>query len=274
MGAIELKNKLVTVLSSCDRIKGIGQTGSMDIQLIPGKSDIDLFVLCSEVPPKEERMLWYQGIQNEKFDLQMEVCNGGQWGYGDILVVDEIDVMPMYFTIKEMHDYLKEVLECKHLEKEGRFYPVGRVASIATIHILNEKENAWTNLKNMVNQKPNTFFQRWYENEICQVLDEEDLGRSELRKEVLFFHQVLENSLDHLLQAVYDINKCYFPSRKRTMPAIDEFQYKPVDCFERLIRIVQNGSREETMDQAISDLKNIALEVKKLGDEIYKIHGN
>lgn len=273
MGAIELRNELVTVLSSCDRIKGIGQTGSLDIQLVPGKSDIDLFVLCSEVPPKEERMLWYQGIQSEKFDLQMEVCNGGQWGYGDILVVDGIDVMPMYFTIKEMHDYLKEVLECKHLEKEGRFYPVGRVASIATIHILNEKENAWTNLKDMVNRKPNTFFQQWYENEIWQVLDEEDLGRSELRKEVLFFHQVLENSIDHLLQALYAINKCYFPSRKRTISALDEFQYKPVDCFERLIQIVQNGSREETMDQAISDLRSIALEVKELGGEIYKAHG-
>ena len=40
-----------------------------------------------------------------------------------------------------MREYLEEVLQCKHLEKEGSFYPVGRLASISTIHILHEKEN-------------------------------------------------------------------------------------------------------------------------------------
>lgn len=271
MGAIELRNKLVSLLSTCDKIKGIGQTGSLDAELIPGKSDIDLFVLCSEIPIREERNKCYESIQSEIFDLKMEVCSGGQWGYGDILTVDGIDVMPMYFTIREMHKYLEEILDCKHLEKEGGFYPVGRAASIATIHILNEKENTWTNMKDIVNQKPKKFFKKWYENEIRQVLDEEDLGRSELRKEVLFFHQVLENALDHLIQSLYAVNERYFPSRKRTMSAIEEFQYKPADCFERLLHIVQNGAGEETIVQAISDLRDISVEVRKLGDEVFEI---
>ena len=182
----------------------------------------------------------------------------------------EIDVMPMYFTVKEMQDYLEEILDCRHLEKEGRFYPVGRAASISSIHILKENDHIWTDMKTMVNQKPRTFFQKWYENEIIQVLDEEDLGRIELRKEVLFFHQVLENALDHLLQALYAVNMCYFPSRKRTESTIEGFQYKPKDCYARMIQIVQDSTKEETMIQAISGLRNITAEVKEFGNKVFQ----
>lgn len=43
----------------------------------------------------------------------------------------------------------------------------------------------------------------------------DNLSRLVLRKEVLFYHQVLEKSLDHLLQALYALNCTYFPSWKR-----------------------------------------------------------
>lgn len=265
MGALELKEELVSKLSSGDKIMGIGQTGSLDVKLIPGKSDIDLFVLCTEVPTEEERKKYYDMVESTDFKLQMAVCNGGQWGYGDILTADGIDVMPMYFTIKEMQEYLKEVLECKHLDKDGRFYPVGRLASISSINILYERDNVWTSLKDMVNDKPVSFFKTWFESEIGQVLDEEDLGRCELRREVLFFHQVLENALDHLLQALYAVNYCYFPSRKRTMSAIDSFRDKPDDCYEKLIKIILNGAKEDTIVKAIEDLRKITEEVYEIG---------
>lgn len=87
----------------------------------------------------------------------------------------------------------------------------------------------------------------WFENEISQVLDEEDLGRANLHHEVLFFHQVLENALDHLLQALYAVNYCYFPSRKRTMTAIDTFKLKLDSCNNRLRKMVLNGATEETI---------------------------
>ncbi len=269
MGALELRNELVKILSLSDKIQGIGQTGNLDTVLIPGKSDIDLFVLCTEIPTVEERTMFYKGISNITFDLQMSVCNGGQWGFGDILAADGIDVMPMYFTIEEMNDYLEEVLEGKHLEKEGRFYPVGRVSSISTINILSEKNNTWTNLKDMVNQDNHMFFKKWYENEMWQVIDEEDLGRSELRRDILFYHQVLENALDHLLQAIYAVNKCYFPSRKRTKSAIESFNSVPKDCYERLVRIVQMGAKEDTIIESIRELRKIALEVRTIGESIF-----
>lgn len=270
MRAPELKTQLITQLSMDEKIKGIGQTGNIEAQLIPGKSDIDLFVLCTEVPSQEERKQFYSQLTLQDFTLQMEVCGGGIWGYGDILVMDGIDVMPMYFTITEMKDYLEEVLQCRHLDKDGRFYPVGRLASISTIHILYEEDTAWTSLKTMVNNKPASFFQTWYENEINQVIDEEDLGRSELRREVLFFHQVLENALDHLLQALYAVNFCYFPSRKRTLEALESFQWKPERCGERLLKMITNAVEAGTMDMAIEDLRKMTEEIKEAGHRVFR----
>lgn len=46
----------------------------------------------------------------------MNVCNGGIWGYGDILIIDGIDVMFMFFTVGEMDNYLDEGIQGKHLE--------------------------------------------------------------------------------------------------------------------------------------------------------------
>ncbi|BBF41938.1 hypothetical protein lbkm_0618 [Lachnospiraceae bacterium KM106-2] len=272
MSVLALKDELVTILASCDKMKGIGQTGSLDARLVPGKSDIDLFVLCSEIPTQEERQACYAMLQSADFTVQMELCNGGQWGYGDVIVTEGIAIMPMYFTITEMQEYLEEVLECKHLEKDGRFYPVGRLASVSTINVLYEENDTWTILKNMVNRKSRSFFQTWFENEMRQALDEEDLGRAELRKEVLFFHQVLENALDHLLQALYAMNECYFPSRKRTKLAIDTFDIKPDQCYKRLMKMILNGASEDTMDKAIEDLHNMTQEIYDLADA--KFHKN
>lgn len=261
-----LKKELIWQLTSSDKVKGIGQTGNIHQELIPRKSDIDLFVLCSEVPTTNERKLMYAALNSIDFNLSIEVCTGGHWGYCDILKIDEIDLMPMYFTVQEMQEYLESVLQSKQLNKDGTFYPVGRLASIASINILYEEDNTWTVLKEMVNTKPYSFFKDWYQNEIEQVLDEEDIGRAELRNDILFFHQVLENALDHLLQALYAINDCYFPSRKRTGAALDGFKQKPENCYDRLKEMVLFGASQDNMDRAIKQLRALTQEVKDLGD--------
>ena len=261
-----LRKELILQLASFDNVKGIGQTGNINQELIPGESDIDLFVLCSEIPTTNERKLMYATLNSKDFNLSMEVCTGGHWGYGDILEIDRIDLMPMYFTVQEMQEYLVSVLKCKQLNKDGSFYPVGRLASIASINILYEEDDTWTALKEMVNAKPYSFFHDWYQNEIEQVLDDEDLGRAESRKDVLFFHQVLENALDHLLQAIYAINDCYFPSRKRVKFALDTFKQKPENCYERLKEMILFGASEDKMHQAIEQLRIMTQKVKDLGD--------
>lgn len=44
MKVIEIKDKLVSEPSQCDKVEGIGQTGDINAELIPGRSDIDMFV--------------------------------------------------------------------------------------------------------------------------------------------------------------------------------------------------------------------------------------
>ena len=270
MKARELKEELIKILAASDKVKGVGQTGNISAELIPGKSDIDLFVICTEIPTQEERKSYYTNLRSAVFSLQMEVCSGGIWGYGDTLLTDGIEVMPMYFTVNEMRDYLKEVLACKHLDKAGRFYPVGRLASVSTIHILYERDAAWTELKDMVNAKPTIFFKSWFEREISQVLDDEDLGRAELRKEILFFHQVLEEALDHILQALFAMNFSYFPSRKRTIETIENLQYKPADCAARLLAMVQNGASSDTIVTTIEELRFMTQEIYEIGTSVFE----
>lgn len=264
MNVIDFKQALVAVLSEHKDILGIGQTGDIHAPLIPGKSDIDLFVICKEVPSAKVRQKLYRSLDGHFEKLDMEVCSGGVWGHGDIFIVNGINVMPMYFSIEEMTSYIKEVLDGKHLEKEGRFYPIGRLASIETLHVLYEVEKSWTDIIDLVKSHPASLFEKWYASEASRIIDEEDLSRAELRHEVLFFHQVVEEFLDHFLQALFAKNNCYFPSRKRTESAIREFEKKPENCYERLLRVVSLGSREESIKEAVEKIRALTEELKEI----------
>ena len=261
MDANDFKLKLVEEISNCDEILGIGQTGDMNAPLIEGKSDIDLFIICKNVPDADRRLFLYQSLDGLYDKLEIEVCSGGVWGYGDIFYVNGIDVMPMYFSVTDMEKYIDEILAGKHLEKEGSFYPMGRLASIETMNILWEKNHAWTNIVNKVRTYPQDLFDQWYASEACRMIDEEDLGRAELRHEVLFYHQVVEEFLDHFLQALYAKNRRYFPSRKRTESAIAAFERKPQNCYERLLKIVHLGSNANTIDDSIEELRKLCKEL-------------
>ena len=264
MDANDFKSKLVEVISDCDEILGIGQTGDMNAPLIAGKSDIDLFIICKDVPNSDKRLSLYKSLDGLYDKLEMEVCSGGIWGYGDLFHINGIDIMPMYFFVTDMQEYIDEILAGKHLEKEGGFYPIGRLASIETINVLWEKNNSWTNIVKKVRTYPQDLFDKWYSSEVCGIINEEDLGRAELRHEVLFYHQVVEEFLDHFLQALYAKNRRYFPSRKRTESAIAAFELKPQNCYERLLKIVNLGSNENTIDDSIKELRKLCEELKGL----------
>ena len=160
MDVNEFKKLLVKKISENNKVKGIAQTGDINAPLVAGQSDIDLFVICQEVPSTDERVEMYKSMGDAASDVQMNVSNGGIWGYGDIFMINGIDVMPMYFTVHEMKDYVEEVLSGKHLNREGRFYPVGRLASIESINILFEDKDAWTSIINRVKEYPSDYFEK------------------------------------------------------------------------------------------------------------------
>lgn len=264
MDTNDFKLKLVEAISKFDEILGIGQTGDINAPLISGKSDIDMFIICKNVPDTDRRLSLYKSLDGLYDKLEMEVCSGGVWGYGDVFYINGIDIMPMYFSVTEMQKYIDEILDGKHLNKEGSFYPIGRLASIETINILWEKNNAWTNIVNKVRTYPQALFDKWYSSEVCRIIDDEDMGRAKLRHEVLFYHQVAEEFLDHFLQALYAKNRRYFPSRKRTESAIASFELKPQNCYERLLKIVALGSNENTIDDSIEEMRKLYIELIEL----------
>lgn len=269
MNVLDVKNALVNELSKNEKIKGIGQTGNLNAVLVPGNSDIDMFVLCTMIPTEEERINTYSKYSDAYSECLMNVCNGGVWGYGDILIIDGIDVMFMYFTIEEMEQYLDAALQGKHLERDGGFYPTGRLSSVEYINILYENSNEWTSLKEKVKEHPVDLFEKLFDCHSSRILDEEDLGRVCLRKEVMFYHSVLENALDHLLQALFAINFTYFPSRKRTELYISEFENKPDACYERLMQILTNSISEKTIEKSVEELRKITLELIHIGDKVF-----
>lgn len=270
MKVIDIKERLVSELSQCDKVKGIGQTGDINAELIPGQSDIDMFVLCTTIPTEDDRKQIYMKYSKEYRECLMNVCNGGIWGYGDILIINGIDVMFMFFTIEEMNHYLDEVLQGKRLNKEGGFYPTGRLSSIENINILYESNDVWTTMKEKVKKYPLDLFGKLFNYHIARVLDDEDLGRVILRKEVMFYHQVLENSVDHLLQALFALNGTYFPSRKRSELYINKFENKPDACYERLLQIFVNSVSSKTLEESVKDLRNITSETVQIGNMVYK----
>ena len=99
---------------------------------------------------------------------------------------------------------------------------------------------------------------------IGKTNDEEDFGRALLRKDVLFYHQVMEASIDHYLQALYAINKVYFPSRKRTKQYIDSFGIKPENCYERLLNVIKLGSSPENIEKSYSEWCALASDLKAI----------
>lgn len=258
----EFIDKLVSTLRVNEKILGIGQTGQNVNRQDCDVSDVDLFILCSSIPTREERIGMYENLSEKHNGLNMQVCEGGRWGTGDIFSVSGIDVMPMYFSIEEMKKYVGEVLDGKHLTKEGGFYPVGRLASIKSIAVLYEKNNSWTDIVETVSNPPADFFGKIYEHEIFQVINEEDLRRAEHRREVLFYHQVLEDALDHFLQALFAKNLTYFPCRKRMQEAVEGFEIKPRDCYHRLCKIIEHGSCMDTIEKSTKELRNLVEELK------------
>lgn len=270
MKAIDTRDRLVSELSQCDTVRGIAQTGDIHAELIPGFSDMDMFVLCTAIPAEDERKQIYQKYSSQYSECMMNVSNGGLWGYGDILIIGGIDVMFMYFTVEEMDHYLEEVLQGRHLDKEGGFYPTGRLSSVESIHVLYESDAVWSKLKQKVSTCPVDLFEKLFDFHVSNILNDEDLGRVLLRKEVLFFHQVLENALDHLLQALFAVNDTYFPSRKRSEQYINAFEHKPADCYERICKMIENSTSGKTMEESIQALREMTMEIVQIGNSKFK----
>jgi hypothetical protein len=256
--------KLLALVSSMEQIRAIGQAG--DINTVPkaGESDIDIFVLADTIPSYEHRKEIYNKNSSLYEECTMNVCEHGVWGTGDIFIINGVETMLMYFSTGETLSYVNEILEGKHLNSINGFYPIGRCATLKNITILYDELGILSDLQEKLRVYPEQLSKELVSFHIKRVKDEENFGRALLRKDVLFYHQVLEVSIDHYLQALYAVNKVFFPSRKRTKQYIDSFEIKPEHCYERLLDVIRFGSCADGIETSyqkwcglVNDLKYV-----------------
>ncbi len=68
---------------------------------------------------------------------------------------------------------------------------------------------------------------------------------------------------DHFLQTLFAINRVYFPSRKRTLDYIENFN-KPDGCNEKLLEVIKLGGFIEGINQSYTIWSKMVNELKEL----------
>jgi hypothetical protein len=157
----------------------------------------------------------------------------------------------MYFTETETLKDIDAILNGEYPNKlDNYYYPVGRCAMLQKINILYERDNFLSSLKERLSVYPEKLAEILTQYHLEGLEDREDLERAVTRKDVLFYHFAMDLAVDHFLQALFAMNKVYFPSRKRTMEFIKSFEIKPERCGERLLEVIKLGSCPQSIEQS------------------------
>jgi hypothetical protein len=195
------------------------------------ESDIDIFVYCSEVPPERERAALVSHMSND----YAPGWEHTRWGICDLAHIGGEEVWLMYVT-------QRETLEGRLPGKiDNYYYPTGRLATLKHLCVLLDKEGFLAGLKTRLGEYPEALRRTLVRFHMDALLDTEDLGRAAARGDALFYHFALDIALDHFLQALFALNRVYFPSRKRSAAYIGGFEIKPAGCERTLLDIVALG---------------------------------
>jgi len=243
-------NLLINTIREIDGVLSIGKSGG---GAIPehNESDIDIFVFCNQVPDANIRQIIISKIGPAVSWMKISETAGRFWGVCDFATIDNTDICLMYFTVSDMNDEIESVLNGSRLDRESEyFYPTGRCATFLSMYILYDKTGYIADMKEKLSVYPQSLAEKLYFHHIRKINDGEDFERAVSRGDILFYHATLELAIDHFLQALFALNQCWFPSRKRTLQFAQEFKIKPRDCFERLLKVIELGSVAETLAQS------------------------
>jgi hypothetical protein len=246
----EILNMLLESIASIDEVRAIGMSGDKTSLPIAGEGDIDVFVYCKHIPKCEIR----ESIMSEIKELEnfkVNVLEEGHWGIADFGLINGVETWVMYFTMEETTLNIESILKGDYPDKlDSYYYPIGRCAMLKDISITYDKDGFFQSIKNRLSDYPSNLAEVLTQYHIELLEDTEDLERAVTRKDVLFYHFALDLALDHFLQALFALNKTYFPSRKRSIQFITKFLIAPSNCSERLLEVVRLGGNGETLDQS------------------------
>jgi hypothetical protein len=88
MKTIEISiNKLVEAIARHHSVRAIGLSGGERPFPEPGEGDIDLFVYCTEIPNKGQRLDMLTALKDGFEQIHIGRVESGHWGQGDSLCV-------------------------------------------------------------------------------------------------------------------------------------------------------------------------------------------
>lgn len=250
MADIELRfQKLIDALQSIERVLAIGKTGGAAVSR--GGGDIDLFVFCEKIPVREEREVCYASLSDALSVSEYGESEHPHWGLVDSLLIDGREAYPMYFSLDAFRASVDSILRGERTQREKNyFYPTGRCASLLGMHAFYDPHGIIAELKKRCASYPDALRCALINSHLPKIYDEEDFLRAVSRGDVLFYHSTLDLALDHFLQALFALNRVYFPSRKSSLELIETFSIKPEGCREQLLRAVLLGAQSETLTQS------------------------
>lgn len=258
---------LIDNLSEMNEVQSIGISGSKTPLPPAGEGDIDIFIYCDMIPNFEKRQSIINLMGSQIQQGKVNIFEGGHWGIGDFMLINGIETWLMYFTVSETLTDVESILNGEYPDKlDNYYYPVGRCAMLKDINILFDKSNFLYDLKKRLLDYPVKLAKVLIQYHLDELDDTEDLQRAAARKDVLFYHFAIDIAIDHFLQALFAINKTYFPSRKRTLDFIENFNIKPEGCNEKLLEVIKLGSFSEGINESFTLWVNMVNELKKLGN--------
>lgn len=264
----EIIHRLIHNISIMNEVQSIGISGSKNPFPEEGEGDIDIFIYCNTIPEFQKR----QAIMNQMGDLLQEgkinVFEGGHWGIGDFGIINGVETWLMYFIVNETLNEVESILNGDYPDKlDNYYYPVGRCAMLKNINVLYDKNDFLCSLKKRLLYYPEKLAKTLIQYHLNELEDKEDLERAVIRKDALFYHFALDIAIDHYLQALFAVNRTYFPSRKRTLSFIEKFNIKPEKCNERLLKVVKLGGYSKGINQSYRLLSDMVNELKELCKE-------
>lgn len=256
---------LIDNISAISEVQAIGISGSKAPLPKAGEGDIDIFIYCNEMPYLEKRQAIINQMGDQIQEGKINIFEGGHFGVGDFMLINGVETWLMYFTVSETLTDVEAILKGEYPDKlDNYYYPVGRCAMFRNINVLYDKNGFLHDLKERLSEYPDELSGMLTEYHMDELEDTEDLERAVMRKDVLFYHFAMDLAIDHFLQALFAINKTYFPSRKRTLDFIENFTVKPEKCSERLLEVVRLGGFKEGIHESFMLWSNL---VRDLNDK-------
>ena len=264
MSILSSYEAIIQSVSNIDSVSSIGKSGGVRIP-VNGESDIDVFVFCRNEPTVIERRAMLNNLGSLINRYNLSETKGGSWGICDFVYLQNTEICLMYFTIEDINAEIESVLNGSRITRENEyFYPTGRCSSILHMAILLDKDNYLKSLKNKLVKYPDKLREGIISCYRNKINDEEDFDRAVSRGDVLFYHATLELAIDHFLQMLFAINRCYFPSRKRSLEFIGNFELKPADCESRLLKMIRLGSDESTLADSYTIWSALCIDILNL----------